>query len=252
MFTVYCDDSGTDKKNRVATVAGYIGKVGRWEDFNKEWQKALNDFHVYQMHRSDLENFGGKFKAWNPTRRTKFLQRVQPIIRDHITFPIGCAVIKEDYERIIPPDVKKQFSGVYGWCARDCLAAMTNWYQRKGYRNAVRWVFEAGTTGHGQVDAMFDELYRNPITRQKYFIKGWSFEDKSTLPLQSADVLAYEVFKQVENQILDRGKRPVRLSLKHLVHENDDRYLQYWGERRLLDWLDLWTTRGEWLPHEAG
>ena len=61
-----------------------------------EWRKALGEFGVKQMHLAELETFKGEFKEWNDTRRTKFLQRIQPIIRDHIKAPIGSAVIKED------------------------------------------------------------------------------------------------------------------------------------------------------------
>jgi hypothetical protein len=92
--------------------------------------------------------------------------------------------------------------------------------------------------GYGQVHTMFDHLYKNQKMRDDYHIKGWSFQDKSIVPLQAADVLAYEVFKQVTNQILDKGKNyDVRFSMKHLVRATDDRYLKYWGEQRLLEWI---------------
>ena len=61
-------------------------------------------------------------------------------------------------------------------------------------------------------------------TRDDYRIKGWSFQDKSIVPLQAADVLAYEVFKHVTNRILDKDKNyDVRFSMKHLVQATDDR-----------------------------
>lgn len=197
------------------------------------------------MHRADLESFHGEYEGWNGARRTKFLQRVQPIIREHMTVPIGSAVIKKDFYEIIPEQIQKQFGGVYGWCAHDCLVAVSHWYADKGFRNPIEWVFEAGTTGHGQVHAMFTELSENPQTRDQYYIKGWAFQDKSIKPLQAADVLAYEVFKQVTNQIVDKGiKHEVRFSMKHLIHATDDRYLKYWGKERLFKWLEEFKRRG--------
>jgi hypothetical protein len=80
------------------------------------------------MHRAELESLKGEFKEWNGTRRRKFLQRIQPIIRDHIKIPIGSAVIKKDFENIIPDEVKGWFGGVHGWCAHDCLVATRRWY----------------------------------------------------------------------------------------------------------------------------
>ena len=244
IFTIYCDDSGTDKHSRVASVAGYLGKVSQWEKFQKEWRKALREFGVRQMHRAELESFKGEFKQWNGTLRTKFLQRVQPIIREHMTVPIGSAVIKDDFHNVIPRHIQEQFGGVYGWCAHDCLVAVSHWYGNRGYRNRIQWVFEAGTIGHGQVDAMFRELNGNQKTRDKFYIKGWSFQDKSVVPLQAADVLAYEVFKQVTNQIVDKGeKHDVRFSMKNLIHATDDRYLKYWGKQRLIEWREEWNRR---------
>jgi hypothetical protein len=68
------------------------------------------------------------------------------------------------------------------------------------------------------------------------------------VPLQVADVLAYEVFKQVNNQILDKGKNyDVRFSMKHLARATDDRYLKYWGTERLLEWIREWNLRHLWL-----
>jgi hypothetical protein len=73
--------------------------------------------------------------------------------------------------------------------------------------------------------------------RKEWQIAGWSFQNKEIVPLQCADVLAYEMFKQVENQIVDHGiYRPMRRSLLDLVHMDDERYLDYWDKRRLTDW----------------
>jgi hypothetical protein len=63
------------------------------------------------------------------------------------------------------------------------------------------------------------------------------------VPLQAADVLAYEVFKQVENQIVDQGKKPdgskrdVRISIKELMRPEDEHYLKYWDMARLREWI---------------
>jgi hypothetical protein len=46
MFTVYCDDSGKDKKSRGAAVAGLISNVGQRELFNLEWARWLKEFKL--------------------------------------------------------------------------------------------------------------------------------------------------------------------------------------------------------------
>ena len=41
MFTIYCDDSGTDQENRVAAVAGYIGKSHNGKPFKGNGARLL-------------------------------------------------------------------------------------------------------------------------------------------------------------------------------------------------------------------
>lgn len=240
LLTFYADDSGTHQRSRTVVVAGYVGQVAAWQRFGKEWNEVLREFGVKQMHRADLEAFGGEYKrtkGWNEERRKKFLQRLYPIIKRHTKEPIGSSVVVEDFELTIPETIKTQLGGAYGWCAHHCIAAINVWCAGKNYNRPVQYVFEAGTAGHGQVDKMLRELYSNRSDRERFRIRGWSFQDKNVVPLQAADVLAYEGFKQMENQLHDRGMRPERISFQHLV-STSDQHLQFWDRNRLLGWLE--------------
>ena len=75
---------------------------------------------------------------------------------------------------------------------------------------------------------------------------GWSFQGKEILPLQAADVMAYEVYKHVENQIVDKGEKyDVRRSMIDLYRPRDDNYLKLWSRERLIDWVNSATLRGK-------
>jgi hypothetical protein len=247
MLAIYCDDSGTDAKNRSAVVAGYLSSVSQWGIFKNEWEQVLKEFKVKQMRRADLENFHGEFssaRGWNPIRRKAFLQRLQPIIRRRTKLQVGTAVIRKDFDEIVPEAVRNKFGGVYGWCAHTCLMKLRIWCDRpcRRHANPIEWVFEAGTLGHAQVHAMFNELHANQQNRRDWMhnwrIKQWSFQGKDVVPLQAADVLAYEIFKLVENQILDNSeKHGVRQSMRHLMSADDGRYLDYWDKGRLQGWV---------------
>jgi hypothetical protein len=81
---------------------GALGKVAQWEAFQGKWRKVLGEFGVKQMHRVESESFKGEFKEWNGTRRTKFLQRIQPIIRDHINVPTCASSSGEEWAGMQP------------------------------------------------------------------------------------------------------------------------------------------------------
>jgi hypothetical protein len=252
LLTVYCDESGTDVKNRVAAVCGYIGQVSEWRKFEQDWVPILKKrpYRVKMMHRSDLETWHGEFtkeRGWDPTRRAAFLTELHPIIKSRTKVALDSAVIKEDWEEVMPNWLKRFFGGVYGWCAHECVVASRVWCDRpiRRYKHPIDWVFEKGANGQGQVAQMFTELARDPILSKEYRIGTWGFACKNVVPLQAADTVAYEIFKQVENQIVDRGeKHDVRFSVKDLLRPQDLPYLKYWDRARLREWFATSQQRG--------
>jgi hypothetical protein len=253
LLTVYCDESGTDAKNRVATVCGYIGQVSEWRKFEQDWTPTLGrrPYRVKMMqHRVDLETWHGEFtpeRGWNPYRRNAFLTELHPIIKSRTKVALGSAVIKEDWEDVMPDWLKRFFGGVYGWCAHECVVASRVWCERpiRRYKHPINWVFEKGASGQTQVAQMFAELERDPTLGKEFRIGTLKFASKDVVPLQAADILAYEIFKQVENQIVDRGeKHDVRFSVKDLIRPQDLPYLKYWDRARLREWLVVSRERG--------
>jgi hypothetical protein len=234
MLTAYFDDSGTSPNEDVAVVAGYIGSKAQWDRFKVAWQLVLDEFGVNVMHRADLENFEGEFKGWSPTRRTWFVKKSQKIIKKpaHTYVPIGSAVIKADFDEIIPKRLKEHVGGHYGWCVTEALVLANHWAQKAKHKEPIEWVFEAGTKGSVKVNEMFNRLYAIPDARDRLRIHGWSFRGKCILPLQAADVAAYEVYKFVLNQVVYPGKYPVRLSAIDLFSKKND-YLLMWDKKRL-------------------
>jgi hypothetical protein len=96
-----------------------------------------------------------------------------------------------------------------------------------------------------KIKQMFAELSNSPILSKAFRNGILDFAGKEVVPLQAADTLAYEVFKQVENQIVDRGEKcGVRLSVKNLMRPQDPNYLKYWDRARLTEWLSECERRG--------
>lgn len=238
MLSGYFDESGTDRGNRTAVVAGYVGSDFQWEKFVARWTKMLNEAHVEILHRSDLENFRGEFSqanGWNPSRRTDLVRKAHSIIKTCTYSAIGSTVVKDDFDSVMPNWAKQLFGGVYGWCAFWCVLAMRGWCEERHHGDAIAWVFESGKDTHG-IGEMFKAL-RWPELSSSYRINSVRFAGKELKPLQAADALAYELFKHTENQILDGGVRRPRQSALDLFRRQDGRYVTFWDKERLTDWL---------------
>lgn len=243
MITAYFDDSGTSSGNKVAAVGGYLATTYQWDRFILRWKSLLKEYDVNQMHRTDLETWQGEFtiaRGWEPTRRNEFVRQAQGIIKRYTLVAVGSAVIKKDFEEVLPPPIIKFYGGAYGWCAHECVSAVSNWCDRAKQKEHIKWVFEKGTEGSGQIEKYFHMSSRNPRVSEmlRIGIDGCSFYAKDVLPLQAADVVAYEIFKHVQNQIVDKGKRDIRISALNLFRQIDRPYLKYWNKKRLLNWLN--------------
>jgi len=241
MLSAYFDESGTDASNRVAVVAGYVGSDFQWRRFCKRWDVALSLENVKIMHRSDLENFQGEFteaKGWCPTRRNLFVPKFQSIIKRHTYSAVSAAVVKKDFNLVMPPWVGSLFGGVYGWCAFMCVVAMRGWCEERRHSERINWTFESGSEVPAcEIDEMFRVL-QLPDLRDLYRIGSVTFDTKDLKPLQAADVVAYEVFKHTENQVLDSGAmRKKRLSALDLFREQDEPYSTFWDKDRMNGWL---------------
>lgn len=238
MLTAYFDDSGTSPQNKMCIVAGYLSSVALWEQFVIRWSALLDQYDLEILHRNKLEAFEAEFKfGWNNDRRKEFLQKAHKIIKDCTYAGFGHAIKKTEYEEIIPQDSSmRSFGGVYGWCALNCLIEVDKWCYEHNYKEPIQFIFEAGTTGQGQVNKMFETFYADIAQREKYHIAGWSFQGKTLAPLQAADTAAYEFFRFSE----DFGVKNIRLSASDLFRDGELQYFKTWDREAFLFWLKLW------------
>jgi hypothetical protein len=138
---------------------------------------------------------------------------------------------------MFPYNLKKFYGGAYGFCATVCLARAKRWFDKAKQRDPIQWVFERGTDGSVQLNRIMNAMYSDVKTREAFRINGWSFEGKNVLPLQAADLIAYEMFKHATNQLVVQPPRKVRISFQHLLRSQDEDYLEYWTREDLEEYL---------------
>jgi hypothetical protein len=240
MLTAYLDDSGTHASSFVVAVAGYASTTLDWQSFGSEWRRLLRKEKISVMHMAELQNLQGQFSAkrgWTIDRREKLVARAAKIIGHRTRTAVGHAVIRADWEKAVPEYLKKLFGGPYGWCASECVALISNWKKRNDIKGGLDFVFEAGTDGQGQIQEMMMEIIKDPELNKHYGLHGYSFHDKTLLPLQAADMLAYEVYKEAENYVVQYAKRNVRPPLVLLRGRHSSRHFSYADERYLREWI---------------
>lgn len=241
----YFDESGTHGGSSNAVVGGYLSTVQKWKKLRKAWQSILDRENVQAFHRVDMESFQGEFEGWGRERQVAVILECQDLIKRHTEKGLGAAVVIRDFERVMPAALKRVLGGPYGWAIHDCMIGIGRWADSSGQKGMVQYVFETGAHGRRQVERMISVLCSHPPAARlsKYDwqktlrIAGSSFQCKKYVTqLQAADWFAYEVYKHMDNRVVEGPKRPVRRSARHLFRPSIDE-VHYWDGDRLRAWI---------------
>jgi hypothetical protein len=216
-FTFYGDESYGEAD--AYAVAGYLASVAQWEKFNDAWRRFAKDEGFTVLHKRLLEHNRKGSKAntefvWadlnaeeKAEKRKRINARACRIILAHALGGVGHAVQKSEWQRSISDHGAKWPSvlgrSVYAAGVFGCLNLAADLMEKKRRTGMIRYVFEDGADGRGGAEAMIEELSANRRTRDKFRIAGYSFESKTDpafIPLQAADFLAYESYRQLDNQ----------------------------------------------------
>jgi hypothetical protein len=219
VFKAYFDESGTHDGSPAVVVAGWLASANQWAHFSADWLRELRAFRLYPpvFHMTDFESRRQAFATWSNPERIRRLQRLQKIIRRRTRKAIAVAVAVDAYavareERKVPGELS-----AYGFAVMECTKKVGAWADLTGHKDPVGYCFEAGAKHQGDVVTAMTCVEKNPTFQARFRYGSWAFGFKQDLPpLQAADMLAYEVWKEMVNaNLVDGGDRirPRRLSL---------------------------------------
>ncbi|MCH7655901.1 MAG: DUF3800 domain-containing protein [Chloroflexi bacterium] len=239
LYTVYFDESGTHGESNVAVVAGFISNRTEWEAFSREWHQVLSDSGLDYFHMTDFENRRRQFHGWTEDKKRDLLDKLLPIIHEHTFSSIGCIVLKQQFDSILS-DVAKQICGdIYGYAALTC-------YRHLGIvlKDTDAWMectMETGAKGAGALQLIVSEDSKIPKWQDDNRIISLDFQSKHAfMPLQAADILAYELYKQSARQF-GTEERPTRYPLKVLGRKKHQWY--YAQEKHLQEFNEDLTAQ---------
>jgi hypothetical protein len=235
----YGDAGGNSDRSNVA-VGGYIASVEQWSAFTEPWQDALDAEDVECFHRAEMEPpFHGCFKekGWTVRHQVAVLKKFHGIIKRSTQRGVGYAVRNRAFAELMPPKIKHEYGGPYGWCVLLTLVEVGLWARRRN--QWVTYFFEAGDFGQRKADAVIRRLYNDGRYRELFRILGWGFYPKkgphAVIQLQPADFIAFEAYKDIDN-FLAGSPRPARMSRKNLIRPGSDE-LRFWTDTALAKWL---------------
>lgn len=215
VYQAYLDESGTHDDSDRVVVAGFLSDEPRWKAFSVKWKAALDDWRVNAFHMSEFAHFRGKFKSWTEEERQERLGYLINLINDYTISSIAIVVLKKSFNEIMSPDAKALCGDAYGCASIAC-------YYNLGAKEPksdtyIAYIMDKGCLGRDALAWIHGAQSKYPDWVEETRIISLDFQDKKLfVPLQSADILAYEIFKDAERQFLG-GQRKPRIPLKLLA-----------------------------------
>lgn len=216
-YNGYFDDSGTHDDSPVVVAAGLIFRTDAVQDFSREWDEAIKSWKISTFHMTDFESRHGLFKHWTDEERRDRLNRLLGLIEIYAEQSIGFVIPKRSFDELFSKEAKSLCGDAFGFAALACFEKAAQIAADPRLDAWVDYTIERGSKGYQALELIWREGSKIPAWSQVTRITSLSTHPKAKFPpLQAADIVAYELYKQGLRQF-GAESRGVRYPLRRLA-----------------------------------
>jgi len=208
IFTVYLDESGIHRDSQDVVIAGYIATNEQWISFETEWKQALSEFGIPFFHMSDYAARKSHYKTWKNSERETRYERLTNIIKANTTYSVGITISRIDYAAAMGAIAPTMASGLYGYIVNTLVLSVYLALRSIGYPDAqIAYVLDRHK-GSGAIFSLLTELgvaldnaahENGKDSNLVGFLSVTAEDSKRFVPLQAADILAYQLYRAGSN-----------------------------------------------------
>lgn len=223
VLAAYFDDSQSPETDTY-TLGGYLAPVNDWDrQFIPAWHAVLESapHPVTEFKAHDCRMRTGQFRDWSKDECSTLTRRLVDVITDKELMPnmfgTACAISLQGVFEGQPQ--RKRWSFAYLLCLSIVVQAITEVVksvQKRVQIERVRLIFDLQNELEHRAHILFRDVLKKEMSEDtaSLFSQCVQYEDsKETLPLQAADLLAYETYKELKS----RTERPKRKASKALL-----------------------------------
>jgi hypothetical protein len=181
-----------------------------------------------------------KCAKWSEKRKLGLLEDLISIIANNVTYGIGMAVYRADYDRVLseePEVVHMALGSPYAFCAFRCFESGADWSIKNRSPEPINYVFEQGDQHSDQIFNTHHFICNYEPLRRRYWLGSLLFDPKKNTSLQAADLLTWELNREYYRQDYPEPEYAYsRPTLVALMERIDGDYRNY-GEDELKGYL---------------
>lgn len=248
MLTLYCDESDDGE---TYALAGWLAVPVFWNDFDVAWREMLRGiempggrpcpvFHAVDIVGRELIA-DSPFKGWTFDDEISAFSKAIGVIEDRklvpLLYPVGVALQVPSSFKSIPRDsiwlmlfVKMLFLLSRTYPAQRSIAFMFD--EKKAIENNALTIHVAAKKAF------------NSIVAEEYLSSIAFADDVNVMPLQAADLLAYEWRKRISDET-EHPDKPVRRSYARIRQARPDGALWRYGRSLFDEALEIDPVAGD-------
>jgi hypothetical protein len=191
MALAFVDDSRSGGDSPYYVLAGYSASLPTWDAFSIDWKAVLDSapkLDYFKM--SEAESLKGQFAGFRPDQRDARLGQFIDVVLRYSPWEASIAVPDSDYRELLYPVLHKQHANPYYFAFIAMVTALSGFYRHSGSTEMVDFIFDE------------QKGMENRMRRLYAQFRGWyphwqlgrvAFKnDKQFLPLQAADLIAWQ------------------------------------------------------------
>jgi hypothetical protein len=217
MLVSFVDDSGSHNTSPSYVLSAFYTTPRHWNKIMKEWLGMVHRYGVTAFHATDCANGASQFEGWSKLRRKKMFRNMINILTRHSDLR-GCSacIVLKDYEEVVYPEAHQLLGGPKV-LAFQLLALEVV----RRANQPVAFVVDKPSKGWGAFEDIFAK------TKAQAHKRYWANNLHSLIPgdirkfpaIQTADLLAYESYRELAERTKTVPRRRLRRSMWRLMVE---------------------------------
>jgi Protein of unknown function (DUF3800) len=214
MLRAFIDDSGSGGDSPWFVLAGYVGSVEAWDAFDAPWRAVLDGppkLDYFKASEAESLRPDGQWSGISKDERNARIDALISVIGRHAKKAIHVRLKQKDYDEVIKPYVPPQWQNAYYFLFIGFLTAAVSTERYLGSGEHIDFFFDSNREVEKPSRKLYSQVANLPQFQDR--IDNIFYKDeKIFLPLQAADLFAWQVRRRFSIQEPPRSQLEAALS----------------------------------------
>jgi len=195
ILKAFVDDSGSGGDSPWFVLAGYIGTIEGWDSFDDQWRSVLDGppkLGYFKSSEAESLRSDGQWAGISKEQRNQRIDALIQVIGKCALRSMYVRVRQQDYNEIIKPYLPEYWDNAYYFLFIGIMSAATSVEKYMGSSRPVEFFFDTANRLEEPSKVLYGQMWDRPQFGKR--VVNVHYEDeKEFLPLQAADLLAWQI-----------------------------------------------------------